>query len=750
MPNSKMTSEQRSKIYSLYLRAWTLVKKDASVEVPFIEDLTLTASQWEKRAQRAEGLYPESASFTFREAWKDFLHRVPAVSFRQIRNFMMAVIAEGRNYDRDDTLADAKSRGTPVLCPISVQDIIKIQHMSRKTSTTADDASTKEAQKENVVANRLTKTMAVATAAARRVVESQRDAFPNTVLQKAEDQNLRLADFEEDHKEEVSEVQRESRVENYRCDYQKAYAQWKKDVLAAKKSPSAQQWQVLNLIHERCVYEHREESLHCVNATVDTTAWEPLFRLVHGLPGSGKSALIIWITNYFEVVWQWENGVHFVILAPLNSMAMNVSGQTLHSWGGISFKKSTGLEVGSGVVRKGRDNISQMHLKCARLRFMFIDECECVGATTAADIEQSVFNGVSTEHTYKLHTAVNIKKHITYRPFSGVNVFWIGDFYQLPPVGGTAVMSNPRSQSALENARVQTTLNRFWCCFDDANDYDALQVWSESFCRTGCRILDLDVNHRSGGDIWYSDLLTSCREGNMSVSDWQYLHGLPTNECGSWLVRQNKSMCGNPQCSKFKESTKAARLEGTEKWFEKAALYECQSCVQERKRRHRVLPSLKEVDSEDPAEAKTTSSGYQEEHVTVPDHLQAALSSSRFKECLFITRCNEPVGTYALQRSRLFAQATSSQLLWVQAEDYLDDPHFADLSMAEKVKRKSPWLHPHFHTRRTGGIPSLLPLCYDLPMRCTFADYGGRNHALVVIWLFLCFSVFLFVVFHIS
>ena len=74
----------------------------------------------------------------------------------------------------------------------------------------------------------------------------------------------------EDHKEEVSEVQRESRVENYRCDYQKAYAQWKKDVLAAKKSPSGQQWQVLNLIHERCVYEHREESLHCVNATVDT------------------------------------------------------------------------------------------------------------------------------------------------------------------------------------------------------------------------------------------------------------------------------------------------------------------------------------------------------------------------------------------------------------------------------------------------------------------------------------------------
>ena len=143
-------------------------------------------------------------------------------------------------------------------------------------------------------------------------------------------------------------------------------------------------------------------------------------------------------------------------------MATGIAGQTCHSWGGISFKKSTGLEVGSGVVRKGRDNISQMHLKCARLRFMIIDECECLGAATSSDLEQSVFNGISRQNTYKLHTAESIKKHITYRSFSGVNTFWVGGFYQLPPVGGTAVMSNPRSQSALENARVQALLNRFW------------------------------------------------------------------------------------------------------------------------------------------------------------------------------------------------------------------------------------------------------------------------------------------------
>ena len=186
--------------------------------------------------------------------------------------------------------------------------------------------------------------------------------------------------------------------------------------------------------------------------------------------------------------------------------------------------------------------------------------------------------------------------------------------------------------------------------------------------------MDLNVNHRSGSDVWYSDLLSSCREGNMSLSDWQFLHGLPTNECGSWLVRQKISLCGNPQCTQFKEKTKAARRESPERWFDEALKYECQVCVLERKRRHRVLPALPEGDEQD-------------DDVAVPAHLQEALSSSRFNGCLFVTRCNEPVGAYALQRARLFAQASSSQLLWVQAEDYLDDPHFADLSTSDKIKR---------------------------------------------------------------
>ena len=123
MPNSKMTSEQRSKIFSVYLRAWTLCEEDATVEVPFITHLTLTSSQRSRRRQIKPNSLDLQEETSFRAGWKDYIQRVPPSSFHQTRNFMMAIIAEGRNFDRDDTLADAKVRGCPVPYPLKLEEI---------------------------------------------------------------------------------------------------------------------------------------------------------------------------------------------------------------------------------------------------------------------------------------------------------------------------------------------------------------------------------------------------------------------------------------------------------------------------------------------------------------------------------------------------------------------------------------------------------------------------------------------------
>ena len=132
------------------------------------------------------------------------------------------------------------------------------------------------------------------------------------------------------------------------------------------------------------------------------------------------------------------------------------------------------------------------------------------------------------------------------RGFGGINTFLVGDFYQLPPVGGTPLMSNPRSQTVLENARVANMMSRVWSCADDDLP-GSLQRWSETYCATGCKVMDLEVNHRSGGDRWFSDCLKSCREGNLDDDDWRFFHGLPTvaaatSEAGAAIVTAIVSM----------------------------------------------------------------------------------------------------------------------------------------------------------------------------------------------------------------
>ena len=154
-------------------------------------------------------------------------------------------------------------------------------------------------------------------------------------------------------------------------------------------------------------------------------------------------------------------------------------------------------------------------------------------------------------------------------------------------------MGNPYSDSALGNESVQNIMSRIWHCADETENPNAIQVWSELPEENISRVLNFEVNQRSGGDVWFADLLTSCREGNMNDDDYRFLHGLPTLHCGSWLSRRNHSSCVESYCAAFQERTKKLRSKSIADWFAELRVsknkYECTHCVQERKRRHRVL-----------------------------------------------------------------------------------------------------------------------------------------------------------------
>ena len=172
-----------------------MVPADATTEVPLIIDLNLTAEEWEKKPKRRDEAAAET--HTYRRAWKEYLQRVPPASFRQTRNFMMAVIAEGRSFDRDDTLADTAAKGPPVLCTLSSGDIDevlsgqRVQELKPEQTEVADTASSKN----------LVRSMRAAINTASRVMSTQKTQHGNSRRETASKHEKKMTDFASDRKE---------------------------------------------------------------------------------------------------------------------------------------------------------------------------------------------------------------------------------------------------------------------------------------------------------------------------------------------------------------------------------------------------------------------------------------------------------------------------------------------------------------------------------------------------------------------
>ena len=71
-------------------------------------------------------------------------------------------------------------------------------------------------------------------------------------------------------------------------------------------TPNERQKEILDLVHKRRLVEFAEENGDTGN--IPSECSEPLLRLIHGLPGSGKTEVLRWIQSYFETVWQWTLG----------------------------------------------------------------------------------------------------------------------------------------------------------------------------------------------------------------------------------------------------------------------------------------------------------------------------------------------------------------------------------------------------------------------------------------------------------
>lgn len=140
-----------------------------------------------------------------------------------------------------------------------------------------------------------------------------------------------------------------------------------------------------------------------------------------GEPGSGKSYTIREYVNYLR-----SCAVDPAITASTGIAATHIGGLTLHSWSGIGINKTLNAAELKDIA--GRDRLAK---RIRATRVLIIDEI-------------SMFDG----RTLDLVDTVCRKMKDSEGPFGGMQVIFVGDFFQLPPVSRS---DEPLPQFAYES-----------------------------------------------------------------------------------------------------------------------------------------------------------------------------------------------------------------------------------------------------------------------------------------------------------
>ena len=86
-----------------------------------------------------------------------------------------------------------------------------------------------------------------------------------------------------------------------------------------------------------------------------------------------------------------------------------------------------------------------------------MDEIEATGAETIAELEHNIRLHVTRASPWRVAAGESQP-----RPFAGINVVFLGDFWQMTPVGEIALMGDPFADRALSKAHAGAILAMFW------------------------------------------------------------------------------------------------------------------------------------------------------------------------------------------------------------------------------------------------------------------------------------------------
>jgi len=136
-----------------------------------------------------------------------------------------------------------------------------------------------------------------------------------------------------------------------------------------------------------------------------------------GEPGAGKSHTINTYTR-----WLRDHAIEPAITASTGIAATHIGGLTIHSWAGIGIKRS--------LSEYDLDRIASTEHVVKRIRrtkILIIDEVSMLGPDTLSMVDAVCREVLGSS-----------------KPFGGLQVIFVGDFFQLPPIVRRAEVSDPQ------------------------------------------------------------------------------------------------------------------------------------------------------------------------------------------------------------------------------------------------------------------------------------------------------------------
>ena len=230
----------------------------------------------------------------------------------------------------------------------------------------------------------------------------------------------------------------------------------------------------------KCHLEHQLQHEHDACKCSDL---KPLHMFVSGVGGTGKSFLIKTIRTLVGEMWHdQKDALLCAVSAPTGLAAFNVGGVTIHRLLQLPIEHEGRT---AGYWRLGKDALKVMRRSLSKLRVLIIDEVSMVSNLNLAYIHLRLDEIFARDQW-----------------FGGVNVLFVGDILQLPPVNGAPVFERITNKSVALQLGCMTSVN----------------IWQDTVLYD-----ELTINERQKSDLVFSSMLDEVRRGCPSPQTVQAL-----------------------------------------------------------------------------------------------------------------------------------------------------------------------------------------------------------------------------------